>query len=66
MTLAPAQPRDPRQAQIEGGREGARRRWGPNYTPRVLRVDSLPPEYRTAVEVLIRAARNAEKASGSG
>ena len=39
------------------GRIAARARWG---EPRVLRLDTLPSEYRRAVMALLDAAKSAE------
>lgn len=42
---------------VEGGRKGARRRWGPT---RVVRIDDLTPDQRRLVLALIDAARHEE------
>jgi hypothetical protein len=42
---------------VEGGRLGARRRWGP---PRVARLDELEPPVRAAVVALLEADRAAK------
>ena len=41
--------KDPRK--VEGGREGARRRWGPQ---RIVRLDQLDPRVAAAVRELIQ------------
>lgn len=61
MTLA-TQGKDP--AAVRRGRLGASRRWS-NHTPTVVRLDSLGPEARHLITLLIRAAREADRDPGA-
>lgn len=46
-------------AAVRRGQMGALRRWGP---PRVIRLDSLPPDQRRAIVAYLAVARSVEKA----
>lgn len=45
---------------VDAGRDGARRRWGPQ---RHVRIDSLDPRIREVILTLVRADENARKAA---
>jgi hypothetical protein len=50
-------------AQVESGRLGARRMWGP---PRIIRLDDLAPEQRSFIVELVEVAkRNAAPKGGA-
>lgn len=60
------EPKHVRDLQRQGGREGARRRWG-SHVPQTVRMGDLSSEQRRLVVALIEAARasRAEAASAT-
>ena len=57
--VSAAPPKDP--AKVRAGRIGATVRWGD--TPRVIRLDSLPPDQRRAIVAYLAVAQSVEKAA---